>query len=109
MTENNANWLWLVRPDLCAGAIPLVYSYRSRDVFQYAAFTDPAGSLGPNGDSCSFGNAAAICSMARRFVTREPLLFKEFQIKESFKLQDEAGGFMPPIRLILLAEFRLQN
>jgi hypothetical protein len=81
-----------VRPDLVPGqslstpTVPGTY-------FNTAAFTDPAGSLGPNGDSCSFGNAGRNLLNGPGFVNANLSLFKEFQIKESFKLQTRLEAF----------------
>ena len=81
-----------VRPDLVPGQ-PLSGPKTLTMYFNTAAFTDPAGSLGPNGDSCAFGNAGRNLLNGPGFVNVNLSLFKEFQIKESFKLQTRLEAF----------------
>lgn len=81
-----------VRPDLVPGQ-PLGKPTTPLTYFNVNAFTAPAGSLGSNGDSCAFGDAGRNLLYGPGFVNADFSLFKEFQIKESFKLQTRLEAF----------------
>ena len=60
------------------------------EYFNTAAFVAPAGSAV---DSCSFGDAGRNILSGPGFVNGDLSIFKEFQFKESFKLQTRLEAF----------------
>jgi hypothetical protein len=78
-----------VRPDLVPGQ-PLTGPRTLKEYFNTAAFVPPAGSAA---DSCAFGNAGRNLLYGPGFVNADLSLFKEFQFKESFKLQTRLEAF----------------
>lgn len=60
------------------------------EYFNTAAFVAPAGS---SGDSCAFGNAGRNLLYGPGFINADVSLFKDFQFKESFKVQTRLEAF----------------
>lgn len=78
-----------VRPDLVPG-VPITGPRTLMEYFNTAAFVAPAGS---SGDSCAFGNAGRNLLYGPGFINADVSLFKDFQFKESFKVQTRLEAF----------------
>jgi hypothetical protein len=90
VTFNNSNTNCAgVRPDLVPGQ-KLTGPKTIMMYFNTAAFTAPAGTMA---DSCAFGNAGRNLLYGPGFVNTDFSIFKEFRIKESFKLQTRLEAF----------------
>lgn len=80
------------RPDLVPGAnihTPTV----PNTFFNTMAFQAPAGSTGPMGNSCALGDAGRNLLYGSGFVNADVSLFKDFQLRESWKLQTRLEAF----------------
>ena len=94
VTFNNGNTSCAgVRPDLVLPGESLSGPKTQLKYFNTAAFTAPAGSLGPNGDSCAFGDAGRNLLTGPGFVNADISMFKDFQVKEMFKIQTRLEAF----------------
>jgi hypothetical protein len=78
-----------VRTDLVPG-VPLTGPRTLMEYFNTAAFVPPAGSMA---DSCSFGGAGRNLLYGPGFINADLSLFKEFQFKESFRVQTRLEAF----------------
>jgi hypothetical protein len=93
VTFNNGNTSCAgVRPDRVSTQ-PLTGPRTLMMYFNTAAFTAPAGSLGPNGDSCAFGDAGRNLLVGPGFVNVDISLFKDFQVREWFRIQTRLEAF----------------
>jgi hypothetical protein len=81
-----------IRPDLVPGQ-SLKTPTTPGTYFNVNTFTAPAGSLGPTGDSCAFGDAGRNLLYGPGFINADFSLFKEFRIRESMKLQTRLETF----------------
>jgi hypothetical protein len=94
VTFNNGNTNCAgVRPDLVLPGESLSGPKTQLKYFNTAAFTAPAGSLGPNGDSCAFGDAGRNLMTGPGLVNADISMFKDFQVKEMFKIQTRLEAF----------------